>query len=114
MRIVGGGGTGATAVAVLSGGVVTSVIITNAGSGYKIPPEILIESPPIEPKVTIAVSKVKVTQTVRINHNYILEKSADLETWTAAGPQFTADAESIVNEFDVSDGDKYFRLREVP
>jgi fibronectin-binding autotransporter adhesin len=42
--IVGGGGTGATAYATVSGGVVTSITVANAGSGYTSMPTINISS----------------------------------------------------------------------
>ena len=114
VRIVGGGGSGAGATAELLNGHVVSINVTNGGCCYTNPPKILIESPPFVPTVGIAVSKVKVTQTVRVNHNYILEASYNLQTWTATGPQFTADSESVVNEFDVDAVGRYFRLLEVP
>jgi len=114
VQIVGGGGTGATALAKMTNGVVTGLVITSAGSGYTNAPRILIESPPFVPTVSIAVSKVKVTQKVRVNHNYVLEASLDLATWAATGPAFTAESESIVNEFDVDAFGRFFRLREVP
>ena len=114
VRIIGGGGSGAGATAVVSNGFVVSINVTNGGCCYTNLPTILIESPPFTPTVAIAVSKVKVTQNVRVNHNYILEASYDLQTWTATGPQFTAESESIVNEFDVDAVGRYFRLREVP
>jgi hypothetical protein len=114
VRIFGGGGTGATAIATMENGVVTGLGITSAGGGYTNAPRILIESPPFVPTVSIAVSKVKVTQKVRVNHNYVLEASLDLVSWTATGPAFTAETESIVNEFDVDTVGRFFRLREVP
>lgn len=114
VRIIGGGGSGAGATAVVTNGFVVSINITNGGCCYTNLPTILIESPPFMPTVAIAVSKVKVTQNVRVNHNYILEASYNLQTWTSTGPQFTAEAESVVNEFDVDAVGRYFRLREVP
>ena len=47
VSIVGGGGTNATAVAHLSGDVVTSIGITWAGIGYTNTPTICIASPPV-------------------------------------------------------------------
>jgi hypothetical protein len=114
IRIVGGGGSGATAIASMTNGIVTDVVITSVGSNYTSTPRILIESPPFVPTVSIAVSKVKVMQQVRVNHNYVLESSTNLTDWTATGPQFTADSETIVNEFDVDSVGRFFRLREVP
>jgi len=112
--IQGGGGTGATATAVVSNGVVVSLSITDAGSGYTSVPRIVIGSPPFVPALSIAVSKVKVTQNVVLGRNYLLESSNDLATWTATGPQFTADSETIVNEFDVDVTGRFFRIRQVP
>ena len=114
VRILGGGGTGATAIATMENGVVTGLVITSPGNGYTNAPRMLIESPPFVPSVNIAVSKVKVTQRLRVNHQYVLEASLDLATWTTTGPAFTAESESIVNEFDVDTVGRFFRLREVP
>jgi len=114
VRIVGGGGSGATAIANMAGGIVTDVVITGAGSGYTSVPRILIESPPFVPTVGIAVSRVNVTQHVRVNHSYVLESSLDLVTWTPTGPSFIAESEEIITEFVVNQTGQYFRLREVP
>jgi hypothetical protein len=111
--IEGGGGAGATATANMTNGSITGLVITSSGSGYTNAPDIYIESPPFEPTVSIAVSKVKVTQRVRVNHNYVLEASMDLSSWLPTGPQFTAQSESIVNEFDVDVVGRFFRIREV-
>lgn len=75
---------------------------------------ILIQSPPFVPTVSLAVSKVKVTQQVRVNHNYVLEASLDQVTSTATGPAFTAESKTIVSEFDVVQVGQFYRLREVP
>ena len=112
--VQGGGGSGATATAVVSNGVVVAVNITGAGYGYTSVPKVVIGSPPFVPTVSIAVSKVKVTQHVVLGRSYVLEASPDLVTWTATGPQFTADSETIVNEFDVDVTGRFFRLRQVP
>ncbi len=34
--------------------------------------------------------------------------------WTPTGPQFTAETEDVTNEFVVSPGRRFFRVREVP
>ena len=54
--IVGGGGTGARAVAEISGGVIQSVTVTNAGSGYYETPEITLltnNSTPVDLRVRL-------------------------------------------------------------
>lgn len=112
--IQGGGGTGATAIAVVSNGVVVRIIITDAGIGYTSLPTITIASPPFVPTVSVAVSAVKVTQHVVLGRTYVLESSTDLVTWTATGPQFTAQAETIITEFDVDVTGRYFRIRQEP
>ena len=47
VAITGGGGTGATGTAVQVGGVITSINITNAGTGYTSAPTITIAPPPV-------------------------------------------------------------------
>jgi hypothetical protein len=112
--IQGGGGIGAAATATVIGGQVTAINITDAGCCYTNLPLIVIGSPPFVPTVSIAVSKVKVTQNVVLGRTYVLETSTDLVTWTATGPQFTADSETIVTEFDVDAVGRFFRIRQVP
>lgn len=112
--IRGGGGTGAAATAVVSNGKIVAINITNAGAGYTEAPRIIVASPPFLPTVSITVSKVKVTQLVLLGRKYLLESSADLVNWVAAGPEFVAETETMVNEFDVETTGRFFRLREVP
>ncbi|MBI2928137.1 MAG: LamG domain-containing protein [Verrucomicrobia bacterium] len=112
--VQGGGGSGAVATAVISNGDVVAINITNAGRGYTSTPKIEIASPPFVPTVSIAVSKVKVTQNVVLGRNYVLESSRDLANWTAVGPSFTATSETITDEFDVDVTGRFFRIRQVP
>ena len=58
--------------------------------------------------------KVKVTQNVVLGRNSVLESSINLVNWTATGPQFTAESETIVSEFDVDVTGRFFQIREVP
>ena len=114
--IQGGGGAGSTATATVNNGQVTGINITSAGSGYSTTPapKIVIASPPFEPSVGIAVSRVNVTQHVTLGRNYVLKSSADLATWSATGQAFTAVSENYTNEFVVGQTGQFFRLREVP
>ncbi|HEU0010739.1 MAG TPA: hypothetical protein VFT34_13055 [Verrucomicrobiae bacterium] len=110
--IRGGGGTNATATAVLTNGNVAAINIMNAGCCYTNTPQIIIASPPFVPKVAISFSRVRVTQSVVLGRRYVLEASNDLITWSATGPPFTADSETIESEFDIAMTGRYFRLRE--
>ena len=93
---------------------VVDIIISSAGSGYTGVPAILTASPPFEPTVSISVSEVRVTQHVTLGRNYVLEAPIDLIDWTATGPEFTAESETIVSEFDVDVTGRYFRIHQVP
>jgi len=112
--IVGGGGSGATAVATVINGVVTAVTITNPGTGYTTAPIIRIASPPFAPKLGIETSKVYVRMSIVLGRKYQLEASTDLNTWTSTGPSFIAQDEELVQEFDVNQVGRYFRINQVP
>jgi hypothetical protein len=112
--IQGGGGSGATARAVITDGRVTRIIITDAGLGYDTLPRIVIASPPFVPTLNISVSRVKVAQNVVLGRRYVLESSSDLANWGATGTPFTAESETIENEFEVNVTGGFFRIREVP
>lgn len=115
VMIEGGGGNGAMATATMMDGRVTQINITDAGCCYTNVPQIVIASPPMVPTVHISVSKVKVTQNgLVVGWKYVLESSHDLDHWVAAGPEFTAQSETMVNEFDVDLTGRFFRLRVVP
>jgi hypothetical protein len=111
--IEGGGGSGAGATAAILDGHVVSINITNAGCCYTNLPRIVIASPPFEPTVTIAVSRVNVIQHVVLGRTYVLESSTDLVNWTATAPPFTAQSEQIITEFVVSQSPQFFRIRQV-
>lgn len=110
----GGGGSGATATAIVQNGVVTGITITNPGSGYTTAPKVLIASPPFTPELAIEVSKVSVKLKVVLGRKYQLEASNDLSTWTETGAAFVAEAEELVQEFDVNQVGRYFRINQVP
>ena len=112
--ILGGGGSGATAVATVANGVVTAITISNPGIGYTSAPLVRIASPPFTPKLAIETSKVYVRMSVVLGRKYQLEASTDLNAWTTTGPAFIAQDEELVQEFDVNQVGRYFRINQVP
>jgi hypothetical protein len=54
--LVGGGGTGATAVARVSQGVIVGIVLTNPGSDYTLQPIVVIREP--SPRAKGATAKV--------------------------------------------------------
>lgn len=112
--IQGGGGTGATATAIITDGRVTGIHIVSAGCCYTNAPRILIASPPFVPSLNIEVSRVRVIQNVVLGRKYVLEASTNNQSWSIAAPAFTADDESVTNEFDTDLTGRFFRIRETP
>lgn len=109
--IISGDGSGATAVVTLTNGVVTAITVTNPGNGYTNPPNVLVSSAPFDAELAIAVSKVRVSLKVVLGGTYQLESSHDLNTWVAAGDPFVAQAEELVEEFDVNKTGRFFRIQ---
>jgi uncharacterized membrane protein len=114
--IQGGGGTGATATAVVNNGVVVGITITDAGIGYTSTPTIYIYSP-----VGLQIGLIKAVKPsfsdLLLGTNYQLQVSADLNTWTNQGSPFPATAPSMVypQYWDVDNwGQLFFRLRVAP
>lgn len=114
VSIVGGGGSGATATATVNNGRVTAINITSAGCCYTNVPKIIIDSPPFTPSLRIRFSRVNVEQRVQVGRNYVLEYTTNFVNWIPAGPQFTAQSEFVVSEFELALTGQYFRIREVP
>jgi len=112
--IQGGGGSGATATASITNGVVIAINIVTTGSGYTNAPQIVIGSPSFTPTVSINVSAVKVTQHLMLGVNYLLESSSNLVNWAAVGSTFTATNEYMVNEFEINQTGLYFRIQQMP
>ena len=52
-------------------------------------------------------------QKIVLGRNYLLQSSDDLINWTSVGLPFTAETESITNEFSVEAVGRHFRLKEV-
>ena len=112
--IISGDGSGATAVATLTNGVVTAITVTDSGSGYTTPPTVSVASVPFDAELAIAVSKVRVSLKVVLGRTYQLESSNDMNAWFAVGDPFVAQAEELVEEFDVDSTGRFFRLLELP
>ena len=112
--LTGGGGSGATAVAVVTDGVVTSLKITNPGTGYTSSPDVVIASPLKSVQLGIRVSRVAVDLHLVLGKHYLLESSKDLTNWTPTGDPFTAQSETMTQEFLVNESGQFFRLTEIP
>lgn len=112
--ISGGGGSGASATAAVSDGMVTGIDVVNPGRGYTSLPSVRVASPPFSPELEIEVRSVNVKLRVQLGRKYQLQISDDLSAWSLAGSTFVADSESIVREFNVTEGGRFFRIVEVP
>ena len=114
--IQGGGGTGATATAVVSNGVVVKIAISNAGTGYTSTPTIHIYSPVGLQFGLLKAVKPSFTDLL-LGTNYQLQVSADMSTWTNQGVPFTATSPRMVypQYWDVDNWNSlYFRLKIAP
>lgn len=114
VRIEGGGGTGAKALAVVEDGVVTSIQITAEGAGYETQPTIRIASPNAPPGLAIRVATVFVDLDLIFGNTYQLHSSKDLIHWTPLGDPFTAEDEHITKEFTTTETGQYFRAEQLP
>ena len=112
--IKGGGGTGATATAIVADRSVVGSTVTHPVSGYTSLLLVLIASPPFAPEVAVRVSRVAVDLKVVLGQKYRLQASQDLKAWIVTGPAFVADSESLSQESVVAEVGSYFRLVEVP
>jgi hypothetical protein len=111
IRISDDTGVEASITPLIANGSVVGFIIDDPGRNYSNSPTVRIARPPFDPNLTIRVSKVAVDMNVRLGATYLLESSPDLQNWTATGPAFVAEQETLTQEFDVSDVGRYFRLR---
>jgi len=75
VTLVGGGGSGATATAVLQNGEVVAVNVINAGSGYTNAPQVIIEPPVIQqPEISIAPASFLAFSKLMDSNQYILQQ----------------------------------------
>lgn len=107
-------GIGVAVHAIVNGGVVERIEIDNPGRGYSSNATVVIAPPPFSPSLSIRVKTVSVEMSVVLGRKYQLDVSSDLKTWAHAGDPFVAEADVIVQEFDVTETGRYFRIGEVP
>jgi hypothetical protein len=90
VRIIGGGGSGAQAVAVVSNGVVVAVNILDAGSGYTSTPVVVID-PPFIPNIILGIAPMSFLSfsNLAIGGNYQLQYKASWY-WSNQPVSFTA------------------------
>ncbi len=95
VRIVGGGGSGAVAVAVVSNGVVTGINMLNAGFGYTGTPQMIIQ-PPFIPTPGLAVSPMTelTSSDLAPGGNYQLQRKM-VWFWTNEMPGFQSTSSTI-------------------
>ncbi len=114
VHFVGGGGSGASGVAVLVNGVVVKIILTDSGSGYSSVPKVLIAAPPGVPSVAIQVHTVKVVLTLVPGYSYQLQQSADARVWSDVGTPFLALDSTRTEIFEAVELTRFFRVIEAP
>ncbi len=113
VRIVGGGGIGAKASARVDSGVVTEIIVENAGRGYVGTPTVQIAEPPFTPELAIRIRKMAVDLKLTLGNRYQLFSSLDQVVWVPLGTPFTASEEQITLEFDPAVTGPFFRISQI-
>lgn len=109
-----GNGSGASGVAVVTNGVVSSINLTNPGGGYTTAPSVVIGSPESPASLSVAVSQVRITLSLAPGYRYQLQSSSDGIHWTNSGGAFIADSAVSTQVFDVEDQVQLFRVILVP
>jgi hypothetical protein len=110
--LLGGGGSGAHAIASVSNGVVTGITITNAGSNYIIAPIVAI-TPPLPLALGIAPATSLGFTNLIIGTNYQLQVSQS-GTWNNLGSSFLAEASDYSQYLDGSVNGSLYRLMALP
>jgi hypothetical protein len=117
VTIVGGGGTNATVVSHISGGVVTSITIIDAGNGYTNAPTVRIAPPPaaaVSPTV-LPVMRVD-SASLAPYDNYQIQFKSDLGgTWgNWSGGLFSPTDVTNSQYLFITNAVGFFRLQYVP
>jgi Tol biopolymer transport system component len=110
--LVGGGGSGAQAVATVSNGVVTGITVINAGFGYTSTPIVAI-TPPFPLMLGIAPATYLTFTNLTVGTNYQLQVS-QARIWTNLGSSFVASASNYSQYFDGSVNGSLYRLVALP
>ncbi|MGO9202439.1 MAG: leucine-rich repeat domain-containing protein [Limisphaerales bacterium] len=125
VRIIGGGGSGAQAVALVTNGVLVAVDVVAAGSGYTSAPVVIIE-PPFIPQPTMGITVLtfgpQVSPVLELNlgslspyDNYQLEFTPAVGgAWTNLGNPFTPTSSAIVQYANGTGKLGFFRVKYVP
>lgn len=79
VTLVGGGGTGATAQAIVSGGVVTQIAVLTGGSGYTSAPTVVIANPTID-RGTKATATATLSTNVLANNSSLFSQANVFDT----------------------------------
>jgi hypothetical protein len=110
IRVLGGGGTGAHAVAIVENGILVGISIVNPGSGYTSMPRFAIASPPFSPTLAVEVSRVKILAKVNLGATYRIDMSTNFQDWVPAMATFVAEDEELTFELEVDTTERFFRI----
>ncbi len=66
------------------------------------------------PRLTLLVRTVRLSMFVEAGRLYQIQTSSDLSSWATNGGPFLASSARMFEDFDVLDGERYFRIVEVP
>jgi hypothetical protein len=125
VRVIGGSGTGAQAVATVTNGFVTAVQVTSAGSGYTNAPIIVIAPPFIpQPQIGITalvfgplatpVAKLDFSELSRYDRYQLEFKPDAAGTWTDLGAPFIPTASTNTQYVNAIGSAGFIRVRYVP
>ncbi|MDA7676359.1 hypothetical protein N8584_00040 [bacterium] len=110
VKITGGGGSGATVVALVEDGKVVGLNITAAGSGYSSAPEIIIAPPKPEVIIVRGEEGVKVKASSNPGLRCRLEGSRDFITWSKVGNDVVSKSYEVDFKLDATETMHFFRV----
>lgn len=117
VEFVGGGGSGATAIAVVEKGKVVGIVVDSPGRGYSQPPEIIVEPPPVRSVPVLVSEALRLDRRNQsLDLEYKLQASADLKEWHDhdGGGWQQAVQESETTYLQAVGGFRFFRLQRSP